>query len=117
MTGSKRDTVFLLLPSAFLLVIAALALSSANAFSFDRQIEQRHQQNFEEFVAKIQSGEVQPTKEKWIITLRDSKKIEADVEKAHATLSRILASGIFVGVLIQMYVIFRVKAGLRRAVS
>ncbi len=114
---TKRDTLFLLLPSAFLILIAVLALSSARAFSFVPRIEQRRQQDFERFVAKIQSGEVQPTKEKWIDLLRGSREVAAEIEKGHAALARILTAGIFVGVLIQTYVIFRVKAGLRKTAS
>jgi flagellar biosynthesis regulator FlaF len=118
---TKKDTLFLLLPSAFLILIAVLALSCAPAFSFVPRIEQRRRQNFERFVAMVQSGELQPTKEKWIELLRGSREVGAevatDLEKGNATLMRMLAAAILLGVLIQAYVIFRVKAGLRKTPS
>jgi len=114
---TKRDVIFLLLPGAFLLFIAVLALSSARAFSFSPRIEQRRQQDFERFVAKVQSGEVQPTKDKWIELLRGSRQVAAVMENGHALFAKLLAAGILAGVLIQTYVIFRVKAGFRKAAS
>lgn len=114
---TRKDILFLLLPSAFLLFIAGLAVMSSRAFFVFTHSEQWSQKNFEGFTAKVQSGEVQLTKDQWIRLLRDSKTIEAEVEKGHVSLMRIIASGIVVGVLFQAYVIFRVKAGQQQAVE
>jgi hypothetical protein len=93
---TKRDTLFLLLPSALLILVAVRALSVAPAFSFVPRIEQRREQDFERFVAKVQSGEMQPTKEKWIELLRGSRevgaKVATELEKGHAALTRTLAA-------------------------
>ena len=110
---TKRDFLLLFLPSAFFILIAGLALSSSGALSFSPAIEQRRQQNFEKFVAKIQSGEVQLTKEKCIDLLRDYKNLELAMAKGHVVLTRFLAGGILVGVVLQAYMLFRVRPGRR----
>jgi hypothetical protein len=110
---SKRDFFFLLLPSAFLILVACLALSSSGALSFSPEIERRRQQDFEKLVAKIQSGEVQPTKDKWIEMLRSSRNIELAVERGHVVLTRYLACGMLIGVVLQAYMLFRVRPGSR----
>lgn len=108
---TKRDFLFLLLPSAFFLLTAALALSSTGALSFSPTIEQRRQQNFEKFLARVQSGEVQPSKDKWIELLRDSRNLELAMERGHIVLTRYLACSIFVGVILQAFMLFRVRPG------
>lgn len=110
---TKRDFLFLLLPSAFFVLIAGLALSSSGALSFSPEIEQQRQQDFEKLVAKVQSGEVQPTKDKWIDLLRNSRKVELAVERGHVVLTRFLACGILIGVVLQAYMLFRVRPGRR----
>jgi hypothetical protein len=108
---TKRDFVVLLLPSAFFVLIAGLALSSSGALSFSSAIEQRRQQNFEKLIAKIQSGQVQLTKDKCVELLRDSKKLELAMAQGHLVLTRFLACGILVGVVLQAYMLFRVRPG------
>ncbi len=108
---TRRDFFFLLLPSAFLILIAGLALSSSGALSFSPEIEQRRQQDFEKVVAKIQSGEVQPTKDKWIDILRSSRNVEQAVERGHTVLLRFLACGILIGVVLQVCMLLRVRPG------
>ena len=108
---TKRELFLLLLPSAFFVLIAALALSSTGALSFSPTIEQRREQNFEKFVAKIQSGELQPSKEKWIELLRDSRNVEVAMESGHIVLTRYLACSILVGVVFQACLLFRVRPG------
>lgn len=90
-----------------------LALSSSGALSFSPQIELRRGQDFEKLVAKIQSGEVQPTKDKWIEMLRSSRNVELAAERGHVVLTRYLACGILIGVVLQAYVLFRVRSGRR----
>jgi hypothetical protein len=109
---TKRDFL-VLLPSAFLILIACLALSSSGALSFSPQIELRRGQDFEKLVAKIQSEEVQPTKDKWIEMLRSSRNVELAAERGHVVLTRYLACGILIGVVLQAYVLFRVRSGRR----
>lgn len=111
---AKQDLLFLLLPSTFLLIVAGLALSSSGALSFSPRVEERRQQDFEKFIAKIQKGEVQPTKEQWLTVLRDSRKVERVIESGHVVLTRFLAGGILIGVVLQVYVVFRFKARYRK---
>jgi len=110
---TKQETLFLLVPRAFLVFVAWLAMSSLGAFSFSPRIEQRRQQQFEEFVAKVQSGEVHPTTNQWIKLLRSSKAVAEPIVAGHIRILRILSCGILVGVALQVYVIFRVRAGLK----
>jgi|ERR1051326_148198 hypothetical protein len=90
----RRDFLFLLLPSAFLLFIAGLALACPTGFSFPPRIEQRRQQSFEKFIAQIQSGEVHLTKDQWIKLLRDARDVEQVAQEGYASLTRIVACGI-----------------------
>ena len=112
---TKKEILFLLLPSAFLVFISGLAFSGANAFSFSPRIEQRRQQDFEKFMAKVESGVVELTKEKSVKLLRDSRNVEEAMVAGHTSTSRMLGAAILVGVILQVYVVFRVRAGRAKA--
>ena len=112
---TKKEILFLLLPSAFLVLISGLAFSGANAFSFSPRIEQRRQQDFEKFVAKVESGAVELTKEKSVKLLRDSRNVEEAMVAGHASASRIFGGAILISVILQVYVVFRVRAGRAKA--
>src|ERR1051325_4795140 len=112
---TKKEIVFLLLPSAFLVLISGLAFSGANGFSFSPRIEQRRQQDFQKFIAKVESGALELTKEKSAKLLRDSRSVEEAMVAGHASASRILGRCILVGVVLQVYVVFRVRAGRAKA--
>src|SRR2546425_743206 len=107
---AKREIVFLLLPSALFVGIALLALGSSNEFSLSPKLERFHKQNIEEFMSKVKSGELQPTREKWMDLLRESEAVQQAVVDGHAKLMRILGYGVLAAVALQGYVIFRVRA-------
>jgi hypothetical protein len=112
---TRKEILFLLLPSAFLVLISGLAFSGANAFSFSPRIEQRRQKDFEKFIASVESGAVELTKEKSVKLLRDSRNVEEAMVAGHASTSRTLGAAILVGVIVQVYVVFRVRAGRVKA--
>src|SRR5947208_17141552 len=98
---TKKEIIFLLLPSAFLLAISGLAFSEANGYSFSPKVEQHRQKNFEKFLAQVEAGSVELTKEKFVKLLRDSTAVEEAMVAGHTSGSRILGCAILFGVILQ----------------
>jgi hypothetical protein len=115
---TKKDILFLLVPSALFAAMAGLLLFYATAFFPDRNHEQRTQKRVDELVRKVQSGELGPKPDKLVEMLSRSWRredgLQEDLTKFHAQISRYAGCGILLGIVAQMYAIFRVKAGLRK---
>jgi len=115
---TKKDVAFLLVPSVLFAWMAALALIHASALQPDPQQAQKTQKNIDELVRKVQSGEFGPKAELLVGSVTNSWRardvIHESVAGFHASLSRRVGYGVLFGVVAQIYVIFRVKAGLRK---
>ncbi len=115
---TKKDILFLLIPSALFAAMAGLLLFYATAFFPDRNHEQRTQKRVDELVRKAQSGEMGTKSDKLVEMLtrswRREDELQGDLTKFHAQISRYAGCGILLGIVVQIYVIFRVKAGLRK---
>ena len=115
---TKREVIFLLAPSVLFVLMAASALIYASALRPEPQREQRTQKNIDELVRKAQNGEFGPNPEIIVNAVSDAWRardvVHETVSGFHASLSRRVGYGVLCGVMVQIYVIFRVKAGLRK---
>ena len=115
---TKRDVVFLLVPSVLFTAMAAMALIYANALQPNPQQQEKTQRNIDALVRKAQSGEFGPKAEELVDSVINSWRtrdvVHETVAEFHASLSRRLGYGVLFGVAVQIYVIFRVKAGWRK---
>ena len=115
---TKRDVIFLLAPSVLFTWMAALALIHASSLQPDPQRQQRTQKNIDELVRKAQNGEFGPNPEKLVSAVSDAWRardvVHETVAGFHASLSRRVGYGLLCGVVAQIYVVFRFKAGLRK---
>jgi hypothetical protein len=98
--------------------MAALAFFYASALQPDPEQAQKTQKNIDALVRKAQSGEFGPKADLLVGSVTNSWRgrdaIHESVAGFHASLSRRIGYGVLFGVLAQIYVIFRVKAGLRK---
>src|SRR5205809_8088462 len=112
---TKRDVIFLLVPSVLFTWMGAVALFYASALQPDPQQAQKTQKNIDGLVRKAQSGEFGPKAELLVDSVTNSWRardvIHESVAGFHASLSRRVGYGVLFGVVAQIYVIFRVKAG------
>ena len=115
---TKKDIVFLLVPSGLFVGMAFLAFIYADALLPDQKYHDTMQQKVRELVQKMQTGEAHPKPEDLVEALGNSYRREFDTQRAlataHAKTSRVLGWGVLAGVVLQFYVVFRVKAGLRK---
>jgi hypothetical protein len=113
---TKKDIIFLLAPSVLFTWMAVLALIYASALRPDPQRQQRTQKNIDELVRRAQNGEfgteklVSGVSDAW----RERDVLHETVAGFHASLSRRVGYGVLCGVVAQIYVVFRFKAGLRK---
>jgi len=114
----KSDVIALLVPSVLFTSMAALALFYAGALQPDPQQAQKTQKKIDGLVQKAQSGEFGPKAELLVGSVTNSWRardvIHESVAGFHASLSRRVGYGVLFGVVAQIYVIFRVKAGSRK---
>jgi len=98
--------------------MGALALFYASALQPDPQQAQKTQKNIDGLVRKAQSGEFGPKAELLVGSVTNSWRardvIHESVAGFHASLSRLVGYGVLCGVVAQIYVVFRFKAGLRK---
>ena len=115
---TKRDVIFLLLPSVLFTSMAALALFYASALQPDPQQQRKTQKNIDALVRKAQSGDDGSKAEKLLGSVTNSLRtrdvVHETVAEFHASLSRRVGFGVLFGVVAQIYVVFRVKAGLKK---
>ncbi|MEY2427189.1 MAG: hypothetical protein QOJ40_74 [Verrucomicrobiota bacterium] len=114
---TKKDILFLLVPSLLFIALAVASLHwSGGLFSNDR-FEEWRQRNFDELTGKLQSGELQLAPDQIVKLLRDARHVEQAQREFLAVNGRIMrALGWFglVGVVSQIYVVARVKAGCKK---
>jgi hypothetical protein len=115
---TKKDIIFLLVPSAFLAAMSGLSLYWASALLPDPRHAQTTEKNIHELAQKAETGEFGPQPDRLVGVLSDSWRARDVLHESlggfHAKVSKVLGYGVLVGVALQIYVIFRVKAGMRR---
>ena len=115
---TKRDVIFLLVPSVLFTSIAALSLFYASALQPDPQQAQKTQKKIDALVQKAQSGEFGTNADLLLGSVTNSwhtrDVIHESVAGFHASLSKRVGFGVLFGVVAQIYVIFRVRAGLAK---
>ncbi len=115
---TKKEVIFLLIPSAFLCVAAGTLLFYANAFVMTDQDRQEIQQRIDEQVRKVKSGETATTPENLAKAMGSSYLRAQDIQETvagfYSQMARRGAYAILFGVAAQFYVVFRIKAGLRK---
>jgi hypothetical protein len=98
--------------------MAALALFYASALQPDPQQQKKTQKNIDALVRKAQSGEFGPKADILVGSVTNSwhtrDVVHESVAGFHASLSRRVGFGVLFGVVAQIYVILRVKTGLRK---
>jgi hypothetical protein len=118
---SKRDIIFLLMPSVFLSAIAAISLFYASNLLLKHTPPEEADKRVDELVRRTQAGEFGPDGVGLIDLLKDEWH-RADVlhegfAKSHTVSSRCIGYGILVGVAAQIYIIFRINRRLKVSIT
>ena len=115
---TKKDVIFLLIPSAFLCWAAGTLLFHADAFVMTDQDRRGIQQRIDEQVRKVESGETPLTRENLVKAMGSSYLRAQDIQETvagfYSQMARRCSYAVLFGVAGQFYVVFRVKAGLRK---
>ena len=113
---SKRDVLFLSMPSLLFVAMAALSLYYAGSLRPDPQRHQKTEKDIAELVQKAEKGEV--STDRLVKLLGDSWRkrdlLHETLAGFHSEVLKRCGYGVLGGVVLQFYVIFRVKAGLRK---
>jgi hypothetical protein len=122
---TKKDIVFLLLPSVLVVYVAIYALhfsyikNDSHYLANDSEFVTMRQQDFEDFVAKVQSGKLQLTSAEIIKLLRNHHEAE---ERSRtliflgSKITRVIGWVTAVAVILQAYVVLRFKAEYKRQI-
>jgi hypothetical protein len=115
---TKRDIIFLSLPSCLFVALAAITLYYANDFSPDPQDKQRIEKNIADVKERANKGEFGTGSDRLVDNLASSWHSRYHLHEAlgayHAKTAKMLGGGILIGVALQIYVIFRVRARLKK---
>jgi hypothetical protein len=115
---TKKDVLFLLLPSALVCLVAGTILFDADAFVLTDRDRQQTQQRIDEQVRKVESGETPLTRENLVKAMGSSylraQDVQENLAQFYSKMGRRSAYLLLFGVAAQFYVVFRVKAGLRK---
>src|SRR5258708_175133 len=115
---TKKDILFLLAPSILFITVAGASLRYATAFSPSAREKQGTQRRIDQFVRDAQRGDFGPEADKLVRMLsnswRTSDELHDVLGRGHAQLSDLVGCGVLVGVVVQIYVIFRVKAAHKK---
>ena len=115
---TKKDVIFLLIPSAFLCWAAGTLLFHADALVMTDQDRQGIQQRIDEQVRKVKSGETPTTPANLAKAMGSSYLRAQDIQETvagfYSQMARRCAYAVLFGVAAHFYVVFRVKAGLRK---
>jgi hypothetical protein len=115
---TKKDVLFLLLPCALTCWAAATLLFYADAFVLTERDRQEIRQKIDEQVRKVDSGETPLTRENLVKAMGSSylraRDIQEDLAQFYSQMARRSAYMVLFGVAAQFYVVFRLKAGLRK---
>jgi hypothetical protein len=115
---TKKDVLFLLLPSALVCVAAGTLLFDANAFVLTDYDRQQTQQRIDEQVRNVESGETPLTRENFVKAMGSSylraQDVQENLTQFYSKMGRRTAYLLLFGVAAQFYVVFRVKAGLKK---
>ena len=115
---TKKDVLFLLLPSALTCWAAATLLFYADAFVLTAHDRQQIQQNIDEQVRKVESGETPLTRENLVKAMGSSylraQDVQEDLAEFYSKMARRSAYLLLFGVAAQFYVVFRFKTGFRK---
>ena len=117
-TMTKKDVLFLLLPSALVCVAAGTLLFDADAFVPTDHDRQQIQQRIDEQVRKVNSGETPLTRENLVKAMGSSylraQDVQDDLAQFYSLMARRCADAVLFGVAAQFYVVFRFKADLKK---
>jgi hypothetical protein len=115
---TKKDVLFLLAPSILFVTVAAVSLVYATALSPSPREKQGTQRRIDRLVRDAQRGEFGPEPDKLVGMLSKSWRTSDDLQEVlgngHAQFSELVGCGVLVGVMVQIYVIFRVKAAHKK---
>lgn len=113
-----KPLVFVLLPSFLFTVVAIVLLYYApRGFSLDENYKLKTEKRIAELTRNVQTGEVGKTPDELVEMIGNSwrrrDELQESLAKAHIQISRIAAGTILAGVMLQIYVCFRVKVSAR----
>lgn len=115
---TKKDVLFLLLPSALVCLVAGTMLFDAGAFVVTEHDRQQTQQRIDEQVRKVESGETPLTRENLVKAMGSSylraQDVQENLSEFYSKMGRRSAYLLFFGAAAQFYVVFRLKAGLKK---
>lgn len=116
---TKKDILFLLLPSVLVCLAAGTMLFHADAFVVTDHDRQQTQQRIDEQVRKVESGETPLTRENLVKAMGSSylraQDVQENLAQFYSQMARRSAYLLLFGVAAQCYIVFRVKAGLRKS--
>jgi hypothetical protein len=115
---TKKGVLFLLLPSVLACWVAGTLLFHADAFVVTEHDRQQTQQRIAEQVRKVESGETPLTRENLIKAMGSSylraQDVQNDLAEFYSQMARRSAYAVLFGVAAQFYVVFRLRAGLKK---
>jgi hypothetical protein len=115
---TKKDVLFLLLPSILICVAAGTLLFDADAFILTDHDRQQIQQRIDEQVRKVESGETPLTHENLVKAMGSSylraRDVQENLAEFYSKIARRSAYLLLFGVAAQFYVVFRFKNGFRK---
>jgi hypothetical protein len=118
---NKKDVTYLLLPSVFFILLARMTLTYAGYLLPDPRHNEILERNIAVLEKSAQNGEFGTNSDGVVKLLEDSWRrkdfVVTTIGNAHAVISRYVGWSLLIGVALQIWVIFRVRAGLRRDVK
>lgn len=115
---TRKDLLFLLLPSVLVCLAAGTLLFDANAFVLTDHDRQQIRQRIDEQVRKVDSGETPLTRENLAKAMGSSylraQDLQEDLAEFYSKMARRSAYLLLFAVAAQFYVVFRFQAGFRK---
>jgi hypothetical protein len=110
---STRSLISIFLSTTYFVLVAgeAFLFSAMHGQYLQQTDEQKSQRIYDSFVAKVQSGQVQPTTEQWLQAIHQEHKVSHSERQIHIQQARLMhKSGwyILLGVFIQTLVLLNI---------
>jgi hypothetical protein len=115
---TKKNVIFLSLPSVLFAALAGLLSFHANDLLLTPQEKRQTEINIQKLELRAKKGDYGPKPDPLVELLSDSYRAQDRMREtlttSNAETSRAVSCGLFLGVALQFYIIFRVKTEWRK---
>jgi len=106
----KKHVLLFLVPGSLFVILAVVTLIGAAVISLDPK-DRDTRRKLDDLVRKVQSGELHATQDTLVQMVRDSRDLQDEGRQTMARFLGILGFASLCGAVLQVYLVFRLKAG------